>query len=122
VVKRQPIVAGTAERAPSQSRGRVAGLPQQAGPVAEPGLAPPHLAEASARADAASLGLPALAELIARTEYGVAVMDAERRYVYANPAPVTCWASHLNSCEVRTSSSPSKDESTPPCRPVCRGR
>ncbi len=37
-------------------------------------------------ADAAALGLPALAEVLARTEDGVTVIDAGWRYVYANPA------------------------------------
>jgi len=40
----------------------------------------------SALADAAALGLPALAEVLTRTEDGICVVDAERRYVYANPA------------------------------------
>lgn len=37
-------------------------------------------------ADAAALGLPALAEVLTRTQDGLAVVDADRRYVYANPA------------------------------------
>jgi len=41
---------------------------------------------ASALADAAALGLPALAELLTRTEDGLVVVDSDRRYVYANPA------------------------------------
>jgi PAS domain-containing protein len=50
----------------------VAGLPDPAGP--------------DALADAAALGLPALAEVLTRTEDGICVVDAGRRYVYANPA------------------------------------
>jgi PAS domain S-box-containing protein len=37
-------------------------------------------------AEAAALGLLALAETVARTQAGITVTDAERRYVYANPA------------------------------------
>ncbi len=40
----------------------------------------------SALADAAALGLAALAEVVTRTEDGICVIDAERRYVFANPA------------------------------------
>jgi PAS domain S-box-containing protein len=43
-------------------------------------------AEASPLSDAAALGLPALTEVLARNEDGIAVIDAGRRYVYANPA------------------------------------
>ena len=43
-------------------------------------------AGSSAPADAAALGLSALAEVLTRTEDGICVVDAERRYVYANPA------------------------------------
>jgi signal transduction histidine kinase len=43
-------------------------------------------AESSPLADAAALGLPALAEVLARDEDGITVLDAGRRYVYANPA------------------------------------
>lgn len=46
--------------------------------VSEPG--------SSALADAAGLGLSALAEVLTRTEDGLAIVDADRRYVYANPA------------------------------------
>lgn len=38
-----------------------------------------------AQADAAALGLPALAGLLAGTQAGVAIVDGDRRYVYANP-------------------------------------
>jgi PAS domain S-box-containing protein len=37
-------------------------------------------------ADAAKLGLSTLAEMVARTEDGIAVVDGDRRYVYANPS------------------------------------
>ena len=40
----------------------------------------------SALADAAGLGLPALAGVVARAQDGIAVVDGERRFVYANPA------------------------------------
>jgi PAS domain-containing protein len=40
----------------------------------------------SVLADAAALGLQALAEALTRTEDGICVVDAGRRYVYANPA------------------------------------
>jgi PAS domain-containing protein len=40
----------------------------------------------SALAEAAALGLPALAGVVAGTEDGITVVDAERRFVYANPA------------------------------------
>jgi signal transduction histidine kinase len=43
-------------------------------------------AEYSPLADAAALGLPALTEVLARNEDGITVIDAGRRYVYANPA------------------------------------
>jgi len=42
--------------------------------------------EAAALADAAALGLPALAGMVAGTDDGIVVVDADRRYVYANPA------------------------------------
>jgi signal transduction histidine kinase len=38
-----------------------------------------------AELDAAALGLPALAGLLAGTQAGVAIVDGDRRYVYANP-------------------------------------
>ena len=40
----------------------------------------------SALADAAALGLSALAEVVTRTDDGLAIVDADRRYVYANSA------------------------------------
>ena len=42
-------------------------------------------AGSSALADAAALGLSALAEVLTRAEDGICVVDVERRYVYANP-------------------------------------
>ena len=51
----------------------------------EPGRGPSS-AGSSALADAVALGLPSLAEVLTRTEDGICVVDAERRYVYANPA------------------------------------
>ena len=51
-----------------------------------PGTVAKVTSGSSALADAAALGLPALAEVLARTEDGIAVIDAGRRYVYANPA------------------------------------
>jgi PAS domain-containing protein len=42
--------------------------------------------DSSPLAAAAGLGLRALAELLTRTEDGIAVVDAGRRFVYANPA------------------------------------
>jgi PAS domain S-box-containing protein len=41
---------------------------------------------ASPFADAAALGLPALASLLAGAQDGITVLDGGRRYVYANPA------------------------------------
>jgi PAS domain S-box-containing protein len=46
----------------------------------------PVRTDSSPLADAAALGLSALAEVLTRTESGIAVADAGRRYVYANPA------------------------------------
>src|SRR5580658_6133394 len=43
-------------------------------------------AGSSALAAAAALGLPALAGMVAGTTDGIAIVDADRRYVYANPA------------------------------------
>jgi PAS domain S-box-containing protein len=40
----------------------------------------------SALADAAALGLPALAGVLAGAQDGIAIVDADRRFVYANPA------------------------------------
>jgi PAS domain-containing protein len=51
-----------------------------------PAMCRPHPTEPLALADAAALGLSALAEVLARTEDGICVVDTERRYVYANPA------------------------------------
>ncbi|MGH3828311.1 MAG: PAS domain-containing protein, partial [Pseudonocardiaceae bacterium] len=42
--------------------------------------------EPSALADAAALGLSALAGVLAGAQDGIVVTDADRRYVYANPA------------------------------------
>jgi PAS domain-containing protein len=50
------------------------------------GLNVPSNEFVSALADAAALGLSALAELLTRTEDGLVVVDGDRRYVYANPA------------------------------------
>jgi PAS domain S-box-containing protein len=51
-----------------------------------PAVCLPHPAEPFALADAAALGMSALAEVLARIEDGICVVDAERRYVYVNPA------------------------------------
>jgi signal transduction histidine kinase len=45
----------------------------------------PLSVHAEAQSDAAALGLPALAGLLAGTQAGVAIVDSARRYVYANP-------------------------------------
>jgi PAS domain S-box-containing protein len=45
-----------------------------------------HPGGPAALMDAAALGVSALAEVLIRTEDGICVVDAERRYVYANPA------------------------------------
>jgi PAS domain S-box-containing protein len=46
----------------------------------------PDFTGSSALADAAALGLPALAGVLAGAQDGITVIDAERRFVYANPA------------------------------------
>ena len=51
-----------------------------------PAVGVPYPARSAGLADAAALGLPALAQVLARTEDGITVIDAARRYVYANPA------------------------------------
>jgi signal transduction histidine kinase len=51
-----------------------------------PVLGSPLSAESSPLANAAALGLPALTEVLARDKDGITVLDAGRRYVYANPA------------------------------------
>ena len=53
--------------------GRAASLPAD-----PPGLTP--------LADAAALGQRALASMLAGTDAGITVVDADRRYAYANPA------------------------------------
>jgi len=50
------------------------------------GLNVPSTEPTSALADAAALGLSALAEVLTRTEDGLVVVDGDRRYVYVNPA------------------------------------
>ena len=44
------------------------------------------LTGSSALADAAALGLPALAGVLVGAQDGITVIDAERRFIYANPA------------------------------------
>jgi PAS domain S-box-containing protein len=46
----------------------------------------PDLTGSSAVADAAALGLAALAEMLAGAHEGIAIADTNRRWVYANPA------------------------------------
>lgn len=46
----------------------------------------PDLTGSSALADAAALGLSALAGVLAGAQDGITVVDTERRFVYANPA------------------------------------
>jgi PAS domain S-box-containing protein len=50
------------------------------------GRVAPDLTGSSAVADAAALGLPALAGVLAGAQDGFTIVDAERRFVYANPA------------------------------------
>ena len=50
------------------------------------GRVAPDLTGSSALADAAALGLPALAGVVAGAQDGITVVDAGRRLVYANPA------------------------------------
>jgi PAS domain S-box-containing protein len=57
------------------------GRDQPDGVGASPGVTLP-----SPVADAAALGLSALAQVVTRTQDGITVVDAERRWVYANPA------------------------------------
>jgi PAS domain-containing protein len=53
-----------------------------------PAVCLPRPAEPFALADAAALGMSALAEVLTCIEDGICVVDAdaERRYVYVNPA------------------------------------
>lgn len=55
------------------------------GARAAPGRSPPRPTD-SPLADAAGLGLSVLAEVLVRTEDGIVVLGADRRYVYVNPA------------------------------------
>lgn len=57
----------------------------ESGALVSPGASLPSTGS-FALADAAALGLPALTEVLTRTEDGICVVDAGRRYVYANPA------------------------------------
>ena len=50
------------------------------------GRVAPDLTGSSALADAAALGLPALAGVLAGAQDGITVVDAGRRLIYANPA------------------------------------
>jgi PAS domain S-box-containing protein len=50
------------------------------------GRVAPDLTGSPALADAAALGLPALAGVLAGAQDGITIVDAERRFVYANPA------------------------------------
>jgi PAS domain S-box-containing protein len=50
------------------------------------GIMESEASESGAIKDAAALGLSALAGVVAGAQQGIAVVDAERRFVYANPA------------------------------------
>jgi PAS domain-containing protein len=63
-----------------------AGNMEKGGAVGNLGRAAPDLTGSAALADAAALGLPALAGVVAGAQDGITVVDAERRFVYANPA------------------------------------
>jgi PAS domain S-box-containing protein len=64
----------------------VAGSIGKGGAAGNLGRVVPDLAGSSALADAAALGLPALAGVLAGAQDGITVVDAGRRFVYANPA------------------------------------
>jgi len=55
------------------------------GAAGGPGRALPSRCGCSALADAAALGLSALAAVLAGAPDGIAIVDADRRFVYANP-------------------------------------
>jgi PAS domain S-box-containing protein len=63
------------------------GQPAQGATSDEPGRrVAPDLTGSSALADAAALGVSALAGVLAGAQEGITVCDADRRFVYANPA------------------------------------
>jgi PAS domain S-box-containing protein len=62
------------------------GQPEQGRAVGEPGGVIPDLTGPSVLGDAAALGVPTLARILAGAQEGITVCDPERRFVYANPA------------------------------------
>ena len=62
------------------------GLSGEGSAAGNPGRAPSDLIRPAALAEAAALGLSALAGVVAGAQEGIIVVDAERRFVYANPA------------------------------------
>jgi len=62
------------------------GQPGEGGAPAESGRVSSCRIDPAAQADAATLGLSALAGVLAGAQDGITVIDAGRRFVYANPA------------------------------------
>jgi PAS domain S-box-containing protein len=79
---RDPHSSATERSARSGDRGHLA----QARTSHVSGRVTPDLGGPSALADAAALGLSTLAGVLAGAQEGITVCDAERRFVYANPA------------------------------------
>src|SRR5271170_912217 len=88
IVMRSPATVTSSGRPPG-TRPRClafAGNMEKGGAVGNLGRVAPDLTRSSALADAAALGLPALSGVVAGAQDGITVVDANRRFVYANPA------------------------------------